>query len=102
MPKVNISLNGRSYAISCDEGQEARVLELGGIIDKKMREIAKSGAARSESYLLVLTALVLTDELLGEDNVLDIQKQERQKEIDIKAVSHLTARIETLAEKIAS
>lgn len=63
MADVNISINGRSYEISCDNGQEGRVVDLGAYIDHKLQQIARSGAAYNDAHLMVLTALVLADEL---------------------------------------
>lgn len=40
MAEVNLSIYGKSYGIACDDGQEDRVLELGGYVDARLREIA--------------------------------------------------------------
>ena len=63
MAEVNISMNGRVYEISCDDGQEGRVLELAAYIDQRLQKIARSGAAFNDAHLMVLTTLVLADEL---------------------------------------
>lgn len=63
MAEVSISINGRIYEISCDAGQESRVVDLASYIDQKLQKIARSGAAYNDAHLLVLTALVLADEL---------------------------------------
>jgi cell division protein ZapA len=64
MPEVNLMIHGRSYGVGCDDGQEKRVRELGQYIDKRMQEIASvSGGIASESHLMLLATLMLTDEL---------------------------------------
>lgn len=63
MAEVTIAIKGRQYDISCDDGQELRVSDLAKYIDKKVITINKSGAAKNESHLMVLAALVLADEL---------------------------------------
>jgi cell division protein ZapA len=63
MAEVNIALNGRSYEIACDPGQEGRVVDLAAYIDQRLQGIARSGGAYNDAHLLVLTALVLADEL---------------------------------------
>ena len=63
MAEVNISINGRIHEISCDNGQEGRVVDLASYIDQRLQQIARSGAAYNEAHLLVLTALVLADEV---------------------------------------
>lgn len=107
MPKVTISLNGKAYSVACDDGQEARVLELSSYIDQRIRKIAQAGAASSEQHLLVLGALVLADELFSErdtpsSEVNGQHRNDRQQQVDISAVDHLTQKIEALAEKIAN
>lgn len=63
MADVNITINGRSYEIGCDPGQEGRIVDLAGYIDQRLQMIAKSGAAYNDAHLMVLTALVLADEV---------------------------------------
>lgn len=63
MEDVKLAINGRMYAIACDDGQERRVAMLGRYIDARLKEIGRAGGASNESHLLVLTALVLADEI---------------------------------------
>jgi cell division protein ZapA len=63
MAEVTIYINGRSYDISCDNGQEGRVVDLATYIDQRLQQISRSGAAYNDAHLMVLTALVLADEL---------------------------------------
>lgn len=63
MAEVTIYINGRSYDIACDDGQEDRVVELATYIDQKLQHISHSGASYNDSHLVVLTTLVLADEL---------------------------------------
>ncbi len=63
MAEVNISINGRIHEISCDNGQEGRVVDLASYIDQRLQQIARSGAAYNDAHLMVLTALVIADEL---------------------------------------
>jgi cell division protein ZapA len=111
MPNVVITLQGRPYTIACDEGQERRVQQLAVYVDQTLRNIARNGAAASENYQLVLTSILLADELLalkeqqensGAENQTRTQdeKQQRQQDIDIEAVQHLTSRLEELAQKL--
>ncbi len=63
MSEVTLKINKRGYSLSCDEGQEKRLVELAGYVDGRLKDIAASGAATNESHLLVLTSLVLADEV---------------------------------------
>lgn len=63
MAEVTIYLNGRSYDIACDNGQEGRIVDLASYIDQRLQQIARAGAAYNDAHLMVLTTLVLADEL---------------------------------------
>jgi len=63
MPNVALNINDRSYNIACEEGQESRLQKLGEFIDSRMQDISATGVARTESHLMILTTLVLADEL---------------------------------------
>lgn len=63
MAEVNIKINGRQFGIACDDGQEQRVQDLAAYVDAKLKEIASVGGATNESHLLVLTSLVMADEM---------------------------------------
>ena len=63
MAEVSLNIHGKTYGIACDDGQERRVSEVGQYVDSRARDIATAGAASNENHLLVLTALVLADEI---------------------------------------
>jgi len=63
MSKVGIHVNNKLFTIACDDGQESRVKQLGAYIDERFRELNQAGAAPNESYMLVLTSLVIADEM---------------------------------------
>ncbi|MDH5748235.1 MAG: cell division protein ZapA [Rhodospirillales bacterium] len=63
MPKVDLTINGRSYQVSCQDGQEDYLLELTDYVNGKMSELIKSVGHLSESHLLVMCNLLIADEL---------------------------------------
>lgn len=60
MSNVNLPIGGRSFAVSCAEGEEAHVEMLGRMIDDRAQRM---GGAPSESRMLLVVALMLADEL---------------------------------------
>jgi cell division protein ZapA len=112
MAQVNLTICGKVYPIACDDGQEQRLIALGQYVDSKMKDISRSGAANNEGHLLVLTALVLADEIhdlredvfeLTEQNhyVQQISHSAEQDDMMLaQAIDHLATRIDVIAERI--
>jgi len=63
MAEVHLTINGRSYPVSCDEGQQARLKELAQYLDRKTADFTTKLGQIGEARLIVLAALVITDEL---------------------------------------
>lgn len=124
MARVDITLNGRAYALACEDGQEPRLRELAGYVDGKLAEIAGETAGGSEAQLLVLTTLVLADEIFDLQQDLDGLRRAREmarpdtaaiaaaaaaavadataaeEERMVAALESLTRRIEDIAQRI--
>ena len=63
MPLVNVILNDRSYTVSCDEGEQDHVRDLGQFLDKRVRELTASVGQVGDARLLLMAALTIADEL---------------------------------------
>jgi cell division protein ZapA len=63
MAQVAVTINGKSYPVTCDDGQEERIRRLAQYIDGKVAGFVKSLGQVGEARLLLLAALVLADEL---------------------------------------
>lgn len=60
---VNISVYGRNYQVACDDGQEDHLRELGFEVDERVRLLARSAEGAGEHLLLLLSSLMMSDEL---------------------------------------
>ena len=63
MPEVSVSVNGRTYSLACADGEEQRLQALGGEIDQIVRALAGEHGAVGETRLLLMTCLLLADQL---------------------------------------
>ena len=108
MGEVNITIKDKNYGISCQDGQEKRVTDLGNYVDQRLKSIAQAGAATSENHLLVLTALMLSDEVFDlRDNVghqtqqlQSAQANQNDEEEMAFAIDKLADRIDQIAKRI--
>lgn len=60
MSNVNLPIGGRSFAVSCGEGEEAHIEMLGRMLDDRAN---KMGGAPNEARMLLVVSLMLADEL---------------------------------------
>jgi cell division protein ZapA len=63
MGQVKIHINGRDYEIACDDGEENHVQQLGHYVDEKVAELATRIGQVGDTRLLLMAALLITDEL---------------------------------------
>lgn len=63
MGQITVAVNNRSYVVACEDGQEAHVQSLAGYLDRQAQEMARSVGQVGEGRLLLLSALVVADEL---------------------------------------
>jgi len=106
MAEISITINGRNYGIACDDGQEKRVHELARYVDFRLREIARAGAASNESHLLVLTSIILADEIAdmkasgvptAQQKAVGVKMSDEEEEAIVSAIDLLAARIDQIA-----
>lgn len=109
MGEISLSIHGKNYGIACDDGQEGRVADLGRYVDVRLREIAASGAAHNDAHLLVLTALMMADEIYEMREAMrhlvpSASVKQRVTEDDerhiVEAIEHLAGRIDSVAARL--
>ena len=63
MAQVNITVNGRPYAVGCEDGQEAHLIELARTFDRQVRQVSQDMGQLGETRLFLMGSLLLADEL---------------------------------------
>lgn len=99
MGKVTITINGHGYDFTCDDGQEPHLLEMAELVNRRVRDLASSLGQVGETRLLVMTALLLADELA------DAYQQAEGREVAAfaeseEALAAVAARLERLAARL--
>jgi cell division protein ZapA len=110
MAQINVEVNGRPYAVGCEDGQEAHLLELARMFDKQVRQVSQDMGQLGDSRLFLMGALLLADELADAKSRLaasqtDIGRMQAERsKLETRAVSALenaAKRIEKLAAEDA-
>jgi cell division protein ZapA len=100
MGQVSVPVNGRSYAITCDDGQENRIRRLAQYVDAKVAEFVGRVGQAGEARLLLLAALVIADELSDANDALERERRRAENPSNGKderagLVAPIAARLQT-------
>ncbi|MDW2974512.1 MAG: cell division protein ZapA [Alphaproteobacteria bacterium] len=63
MSVVSIPIVNKNYPMGCEDGQEARLIELGKMVDARARQILDKIGPLPENSLLATLCIVLADEV---------------------------------------
>ena len=91
MVNVNIKFNGKDYLLSCDEGQEDNLKELGDFLDNKYLDLKKDLGNIGENKLLLISAIKIIDEFF------DLKKKVNSKKNEFQELSKKFKEIKFLA-----
>jgi cell division protein ZapA len=75
MAVVNVMVNGRAYTIACDDGEEDHLKDLASHVDSRVRELLSSVGQVGDSRLLLMAALLITDDMLDAQKKLEDHKE---------------------------
>lgn len=107
MPMVEITVAGRRYQVQCDEGQEGRLKRLAAYLDGKAADVLRSSPTLGEGRTLLLTALLVADELLDAyDEIQQLRgrlgQEARTSEADAaRVLERVAERLDELAQAVA-
>lgn len=84
MAVVHLDINGRSYPIACNPGEEDRIRQIGIAIDQRVRQLAQQidDPSVTDAHIMVLFSLMLTDEVWRLRQALQHYQEQEQKLTD--------------------
>ncbi|MFQ5775888.1 MAG: cell division protein ZapA [Kiloniellaceae bacterium] len=106
MTLINLTINGRSYEMTCDDGQEPHLQKLADYIDDKVRQLAASVGQAGDQRLLLMASLLIADELFDAHAQIharssDAAGEEREAADTAAALDACAQRIEAIAARLA-
>lgn len=111
MAQTTVTVNGRSYQVGCDDGEEEHVADLAAFLDKRVRELADKVGQVGEARLLLMAGLTIADDLATAYDRVDDLRAEIAKLRDQAGttgagegttLSRLAERLEVVARRLES
>ncbi len=106
MAQVSVTIDNRKYRLACNEGEEARLESLAGVIDSKIGELRAAFGEIGDQRLVVMAALTIADNLAEARDAAEAER-DRMKTVETQAMTvaagldQLSSRIESLAAQLA-
>ena len=101
MAQVTVKINGYSYVVGCEDGQEDHLTSMSEQVESRIESIKALGGNSGEARLLVMTALLMADELHDMRIELDTMRAAgaRAPAKPAKGEAELTRKISRLASR---
>jgi cell division protein ZapA len=106
MGQVSLTINGRPFAVTCDDGQEGRIRRLGQYVDAKVAEFVGNIGQVGEARLLLLAALVIADELADANEALQLHRsgaraaEAADADAAASGINGIAQRVEAIAARL--
>jgi cell division protein ZapA len=102
MAQISIEVNGRPYAVGCEDGQEAHLIELARLFDHQVRQVSQDMGQLGDTRLFLMGALLLADELAdARSRLAALQAEMARLQTDRSRLeTRAVAALETAAKRI--
>jgi len=118
MPQVNVTINGKTYRMACDDGQEAHLEGLADRLNQIIAELRQSFGEIGDQRLTVMAAITMGDDLaeahrrirrleaelaaVNDTKAAVISRYEESEASVARAVEQAADRLEGLAQKLVA
>ncbi len=102
MADVTVTLNGRTYRLECDDGDEEHLIELSKLVSARHDKLQKKFGQVGDDRLLLMTALMIADELTEIEKKLGIvEAAQTETDEQIKSAEvQVAGQIASVADRI--
>ena len=101
MAQVTITINSREYAIACENGQEARIMQLAAVLEEKARLLKGISGQISENMLLAMIGILVADDLFEARKNAAAQNQTSPQPVDYTQLdTQIAEKIKAVCENI--
>ncbi len=106
MSQVEVTVNGRAYKITCDNGQEGRLQQLASYFDRHVTQVSRDLGQIGDARLMLLSALTVCDELFeARRRIADYDRAADALDTETvggagRVIDAAARRVETITEKV--
>lgn len=105
MADVEVAVSGRRYKLSCRDGEEDHLRALVRMVDQKAAEITSALGEMTEARTLLLSALLIADELNDLRGAASVARNESPADAEpdpayAVAIERIAERVERLASQL--
>ncbi|MEX2617996.1 MAG: cell division protein ZapA [Alphaproteobacteria bacterium] len=110
MAHLNVTINGRNYAIACEDGQQEHLGRLADYVKARVDELVDSVGQIGDARLLLMASLLVSDELSDAYSDLEAARAAledasqsaaaAEEEGTTVLIEQMAARIEAIAEQL--
>jgi cell division protein ZapA len=101
MAQIQVTINGRTYQVACEDGQEAHVARLGLSLNQKVAGLTESVGQVGDARLLLMAGLMLADELSERAGAAPSSDAVSDDPALARLLNRLAERIEAIADAVA-
>lgn len=102
MANVIVKFNNQDYHLACQDGEGERLSKLADYVNDKANQIAKAMGSVSDVRLLLMTAILLADELdeARDGKPMEFKDAQDQSAHLQKTLAHTLKRIEDITRQV--
>jgi cell division protein ZapA len=106
MAQVSVTIDNRKYRLACNEGEEARLEQIAGMVDDKIAELRTAFGEIGDQRLVVMAALTFADNCAEAreraDAAVERARTDAERSEAVAAtLDGLGARLEDLAQRLS-
>jgi cell division protein ZapA len=112
MGQVVVTVNGRAFPLSCSDGEEPRIRRLAQYVEGKVGEFVKVHGQIGEARLILLAALLITDELSDANDLVQSERTRQRIRLEqtagapdpnvVEGILGIARRIDAIAARLES
>lgn len=95
MAQVTVRINGYSYTVGCQDGEEQHLLAMAGEVERRIDSIRAVAGPSGEARMLVMAALLMADDMY------EMEKAQRENRLAAGAGDQPAAADPKLERKLA-